>query len=77
MVQPDDDGNLVEGFQVHLGGGLGTEPGFGRKARGLKVTRRGLPDYVERVAGRFLDAARATASVRPLGPPRRARSDLR
>jgi hypothetical protein len=28
----------VEGFQVHLGGRLGAEPGFGRKSRGLKVT---------------------------------------
>ena len=39
----------VEGFQVHLGGSLGAEPGFGRKLRGLKVTANGLTDYVERV----------------------------
>jgi sulfite reductase (ferredoxin) len=38
-----------EGFQVHLGGSLGTEPSFGRKLRGLKVTSDGLTDYVERV----------------------------
>jgi len=38
-----------EGFQVHLGGSLGTEPSFGRKLRGLKVTSEGLTDYVERV----------------------------
>ena len=38
-----------EGFQIHLGGSLGTEPGFGRKLRGLKVTSDGLTDYVERV----------------------------
>jgi sulfite reductase (ferredoxin) len=47
-----------EGFQVHLGGSLGTDPGFGRKLRGLKVTADELPDYVERLlrsyqAGRF------------------------
>jgi sulfite reductase (ferredoxin) len=36
-----------EGFQVHLGGSLGMDPGFGRKLRGLKVTADGLPDYVE------------------------------
>jgi sulfite reductase (ferredoxin) len=36
-----------EGFQVHLGGSLGAEPGFGRKLRGLKVTADGLTDYVE------------------------------
>ncbi|KIX78460.1 nitrite/sulfite reductase [Streptomyces sp. JL4002] len=45
----DDDGNQVEGYQVHLGGALGLEAGFGRKVRGLKVTSAALPDYVERV----------------------------
>ncbi|MFI1257631.1 nitrite/sulfite reductase [Streptomyces netropsis] len=49
----DDDGNQVEGFQVHLGGALGLEAGFGRKVRGLKVTSAELPDYVERVLTRF------------------------
>jgi sulfite reductase (ferredoxin) len=39
----------VEGFQVHLGGSLGAEPGFGRKLRGLKVTADEVPDYVERL----------------------------
>ena len=36
-----------EGFQVHLGGSLGADPGFGRKVRGLKVTADALPDFVE------------------------------
>ncbi|MGV9314224.1 nitrite/sulfite reductase [Streptomyces sp. NPDC003691] len=49
----DDEGRQVEGYQVHLGGALGLEPGFGRKVRGLKVTSEGLPDYVERVLRRF------------------------
>jgi sulfite reductase (ferredoxin) len=49
----DDNGNQVEGFQVHLGGALGLEAGFGRKVRGLKVTSEELPDYVERVLRRF------------------------
>ncbi|MFH7600007.1 nitrite/sulfite reductase [Streptomyces racemochromogenes] len=49
----DDEGNQVEGYQVHLGGALGLEAGFGRKVRGLKVTSAGLPDYVERVVTRF------------------------
>ncbi len=43
-----------EGFQVHLGGSLGTDPSFGRKLRGLKVTADGLPDYVERVLRHYL-----------------------
>ncbi|MEB8339199.1 nitrite/sulfite reductase [Streptomyces endophyticus] len=45
----DGDGNQVEGYQVHLGGALGLEAGFGRKVRGLKVTSAELPDYIERV----------------------------
>ncbi|MFG2139737.1 nitrite/sulfite reductase [Streptomyces sp. NPDC048650] len=49
----DDDGNQVEGYQVHLGGALGLEAGFGRKVRGLKVTADELPDYVERVLRNF------------------------
>ncbi|MFF4605016.1 nitrite/sulfite reductase [Streptomyces sp. NPDC001339] len=49
----DQDGNQVEGFQVHLGGALGLEAGFGRKVRGLKVTADELPDYVERVLRAF------------------------
>ncbi|WP_406830956.1 nitrite/sulfite reductase [Pedococcus sp. KACC 23699] len=55
MVQTDDEGNLVEIFQVHLGGGLGTEPQLARKTRALKVRAEDLPDYVERLAGRFLE----------------------
>jgi sulfite reductase (ferredoxin) len=50
-------GSLVdggEGFQVHLGGSLGTDPAFGRKLRGLKVTADALPGYVERVLRNYL-----------------------
>ncbi len=50
----DDDGNHVEGFQVHLGGGVGLEAGFGRKLRAHKVTSDQLTDYVERVVRHFL-----------------------
>ncbi|MCU4746456.1 MULTISPECIES: nitrite/sulfite reductase [unclassified Streptomyces] len=49
----DAEGRQVEGFQVHLGGSLGLEPGFGRKVRGLKVTSAELPDYIERVLRAF------------------------
>ncbi|GGT65261.1 nitrite/sulfite reductase [Actinomadura citrea] len=47
----DDDGEQVEGFQIHLGGRLGAS--FGKKVRGLKTTSAGLTDYVERVVRRF------------------------
>jgi sulfite reductase (ferredoxin) len=55
MIVPDGRGNQVEGFQVHLGGGLGLDAGFGRKLRGLKVTSVELGDYVERLVRRFDD----------------------
>jgi sulfite reductase (ferredoxin) len=45
----DSEGNQVEGFQVHLGGGLGLDSGFGRKLRGHKVTSAELASYVERL----------------------------
>ena len=34
----DGRGGSVEGFQVHLGGSLGLDSGFGRKLRQHKVT---------------------------------------
>lgn len=51
----DGDGNSVEGFQVHLGGGLGEASGFGRKLRQHKVTSDELGDYIDRVTRKFLD----------------------
>ncbi|OIV35481.1 sulfite reductase, partial [Mangrovactinospora gilvigrisea] len=51
----DDNGEQVEGYQVHLGGSLGFDAGFGRKVRGLKVTSDQLPDYIERVVRRFAE----------------------
>jgi sulfite reductase (ferredoxin) len=53
QLVPDDAGNQVSGFQVHLGGTLGLESGFGRKVRGLKTTAEELPVYVERVVRNF------------------------
>ncbi len=50
----DDDGNQVEGYQVHLGGGLALDARFGRKLRAHKVTSAGLDDYVENVVRTFL-----------------------
>jgi sulfite reductase (ferredoxin) len=47
-------GDQVEGFQVHLGGGLGLDAGFGRKLRGHKVTSVELPEYVERLVRNYV-----------------------
>jgi sulfite reductase (ferredoxin) len=60
QIVMDSAGRQVEGFQVHLGGGLalaaGDDAGFGRKLRGLKITAGELPAYVERLARRYLAA---------------------
>ncbi|WP_326837659.1 nitrite/sulfite reductase [Amycolatopsis rhabdoformis] len=55
QIVTDADGRQVEGFQVHLGGGLGLDAGFGRKLRGHKVVADELVDYVERVVRAYLD----------------------
>ncbi|MEV7037948.1 nitrite/sulfite reductase [Amycolatopsis sp. NPDC051061] len=54
QIVTDADGNQVEGFQVHLGGGLGLDAGFGRKLRGHKVTASELTGYVERVVRAYV-----------------------
>jgi sulfite reductase (ferredoxin) len=50
----DEQGNQVEGFQVHLGGGIGLTSGFGKKLRQHKVTSAGLDDYVTNVVTAYL-----------------------
>ena len=50
----DEHGEQVEGFQVHLGGGIGLTAGFGRKLRAHKVTSAGLDDYITAVVGNYL-----------------------
>jgi sulfite reductase (ferredoxin) len=51
----DDSGEMVEGFQVHLGGHLGIDAAFGRKFRGHKVTKAETADYCERVLRGYLE----------------------
>ncbi len=62
QLVPGPGGEMVEGFGVHLGGGLGLSTadaaGFGRKLRGLKATAAELPDYVARLARRYAGARR-------------------
>ncbi|OHV03505.1 nitrite/sulfite reductase [Mycobacterium talmoniae] len=50
----DGHGNSVPGFQVHLGGSLGADSGFGRKLRQHKVFDAELGDYIERVVRNFV-----------------------
>jgi sulfite reductase (ferredoxin) len=42
-----------DGYQVHLGGGLGLTSGLGKTLRGLRVPAEELPDYIERVTRKF------------------------
>ncbi len=51
----DDDGQTVEGYQVHLGGTVGPDAQFGRKLRAHKVTATQMPDFIERVTGHYLE----------------------
>jgi len=50
----DDGDGPVEGFQVHLGGSLGSDSGFGRKLRQHKVLSSELGEYIERVVRNFV-----------------------
>lgn len=50
----DGHGGSVEGFQVHLGGHIGLDAGFGRKLRQHKVTSDELGDYIDRVVRNFV-----------------------
>ncbi|OMC39137.1 sulfite reductase [Mycobacterium sp. IS-2888] len=50
----DGHGGSVEGFQVHLGGSLGLDSGFGRKLRQHKVTSDEVSDYIDRVVRNFI-----------------------
>jgi sulfite reductase (ferredoxin) len=50
----DDGDGPVEGFQVHLGGSLGLDSGFGRKLRQHKILSSELGDYIERVVRNFV-----------------------
>jgi len=54
MIAMDEAGNQVEGFQVHLGGGIGLHDTFGKKLRAHKVTSAGLDDYVTNVVTAYL-----------------------
>ena len=51
----DADGNAVEGFQVHLGGSLGFDSGFGRKLRQHKILADDATTYIERLVRNFID----------------------
>jgi sulfite reductase (ferredoxin) len=62
MLVLDENGDQVEGFQVHLGGALGLEPAFGRKLRAHKVTGSQLPDYVEKLSRTYLEQRDGTES---------------
>jgi sulfite reductase (ferredoxin) len=53
-VMSRPNGTKVDGYLVHLGGGLGEGCAFGRKARGVRVAAEDLADYVEALLRRYL-----------------------
>ena len=55
IVTRGADGTDQEAFQVHLGGQMGSQAGFGRKFRGLKVTADEAPDYAERILRGYVE----------------------
>ena len=67
----DANGEMVEGFQVHLGGHLGVEAAFGRKFRGHKVTKAETADYCERVLRGYLERREPGERFAALRRPRR------
>lgn len=48
------DGQEVDVYQVHLGGHLGVESRFGRKAKGFRVRADRLPDFLETLLRLYL-----------------------
>jgi sulfite reductase (ferredoxin) len=54
VLVPGEDGTQEEGFQVHLGGSLGEESGFGKSLRGHRLAGSDLTDYTERVLRNYL-----------------------
>jgi sulfite reductase (ferredoxin) len=51
-VRPD--GTKSDAFLIHLGGGVGKDASFGRKAKGVKVYAEDTADYVELLLTRYL-----------------------
>ncbi len=58
----NEDGEDVEGFQVHLGGALGQEAAFGRTVRGLRIAASDLDGYVERLLHNYETGAQTEES---------------
>jgi sulfite reductase (ferredoxin) len=49
LVTERDDGERLEGFNVHLGGHLGEPHAFGRKVRGVRLRADELSSFAERI----------------------------
>ena len=52
-LMPRPDGTRSEAFLIHLGGGLGRDGGFARKAKGVRVFAEDAADYVETLLRRY------------------------
>ncbi len=63
-VLPRPDGTKSEAFLVHLGGGLGEQGTFGRKAKGIRVFADEAADYLETLLKRYQNGRDGCASFR-------------
>ena len=73
----DDGDGPVEGFQVHLGGSLGLDSGFGRKLRQHKVTSHRAGRLHRPGGSQLRETTRATVSVSLQWAVRADEADLR
>ena len=71
MIVTDREGNQVEGFQVHLGGGLGPGRRVRPQAARAEGHQRRAGEYVERVVRRLRRAAHRGRALRAVGAARR------
>ena len=55
-LQPRPDGTRSDAFLVHLGGTMGDDGAFGRKAKGVRVYAEDAADYVEELVRRYVHA---------------------
>ncbi len=63
-VLPRPDGTRSDAFLVHLGGGLGEDGAFGRKAKGIRIFADQAADYVEALLTRYATRRNGHASFR-------------
>jgi sulfite reductase (ferredoxin) len=55
-LRPRPDGTRSDAFLVHLGGTMGDDGAFGRKAKGVRIYAEDAADYLEELVRRYVHA---------------------